>query len=297
MKSITVSSLCISALLLLVSSAVMAQDSLTAAGKYSAGTNPGVVSYTFRNEFQKDVPGTLDTIKKYGITNIEFSNLFGKTSTELRNMLDARGMVCTSYGVSYPDLVNNTDKVGENARTLGASYVRVAWIPHEDSKGFTIDDAVKTVADFNKAGKLLKETYGITFCYHNHGYEFARYGDGTFFDYLVKNTNPDYVSFELDILWAFHPGANPAELIKKYPTRFKLMHVKDLRKGITGDLSGKTPVENDVALGTGQLNLPQILKAAQSSSIQYYYIEDESNSVRTQLPLSLGFLHKWLKKK
>src|SRR5688572_32853969 len=83
---------------------------------------PGVVSYTYRHSFQKDVSSTLDTIKKLGVTNIEFSNLFGKTATELRKMLDERGMRCTSFGVSYPDLVNKTSEVAQNAKTLGASY-------------------------------------------------------------------------------------------------------------------------------------------------------------------------------
>ncbi|OAQ41989.1 hypothetical protein A5893_02390 [Pedobacter psychrophilus] len=260
----------------------------------SLGNKYGVVSYTFRNEFAKNVPATLDYIKALGITNIEFSSLFGKTATELRKLLDERGMVCTSFGVNYNDLNNKTAEVGANAKTLGASFVRVAWIPHNDSIGFTIEDAKKATEDFNKAGKLLKEDYNLTFCYHNHGYEFAKYEQGTFFDYLMDNTNPAYVSFELDLLWAFHPGANPAQLIKKYPGRFKLMHVKDLKKGVKGDFSGKTPVENDVAVGTGQLNIPEIFKMAKSSSIQYYYIEDESNNTSTQVPISLIYLKKLL---
>jgi sugar phosphate isomerase/epimerase len=248
---------------------------------------PGVVSYTYRHSFQKDVPSTLDTIKKLGVTNIEFSNLFGKTATELRKLLDDRGMRCTSFGVSYPDLVNKTAEVAQNAKTLGASFVRVAWIPHDGP--FTIETAKKAIADFNTAGKFLKEN-GLTFCYHNHGYEFQPYADGTFFDYMMANTNPEFVSFELDILWAFHPGADPAALLTKYPKRFKLMHVKDLRKGVVGDFSGSTSVENDVALGTGQIDVAKVIKAAKKSSIVHYYIEDESSSVSTQVPQSLKFL-------
>lgn len=249
---------------------------------------PGVVSYTYRHSFQKDVPATLDTIKKLGITNIEFSNLFGKTASELRQLLDERGMRCTSFGVSYPDLVNKTNEVGQNAKTLGASFVRVAWIPHDGP--FTIEITKKAVEDFNTAGKMLKETFGLTFCYHNHGYEFMPYEKGTFFDYIVANTNPAYVSFELDILWAFHPGADPAALLKKYPQRFKLMHVKDLRKGVVGDFSGSTSVENDVALGTGQIDVANVIKAARKSGIEHYYIEDESSSVSVQVPQSLKYL-------
>jgi sugar phosphate isomerase/epimerase len=248
---------------------------------------PGVVSYTFRNEFTKDVPKTLDNIKAMGIVNIEFSNLFGKTSAELRALLDARGMICTSYGVSYEALQNKMETVIQDAKTLGAEFVRVAWIPHTAPMDLAL--AQKTVADFNSFGQKL-QAGGLTFCYHNHGFEFLPYGEGTYFDYIVQNTKPDFVSFEMDILWVFHPGADPAALLKKYPNRFRLMHVKDLKKGVKGDFSGGTPPENDVTLGTGQLNLPQIMKAARKTKIKYYYIEDESPKSGEQVPLSLAFL-------
>ncbi|WP_205945756.1 family 16 glycoside hydrolase [Pedobacter frigiditerrae] len=261
-----------------------------------AVTNYGVVSYTFRKSFEKDVAATLDYIKTLGINTIEFSNLFGKTAAELRKLLDDRGMSCPSFGVTYSDLVTKTNEVANNARTLGASFVRVAWVPHDNKVGFTINDAKKTVEDFNAAGKILKEQFGLTFCYHNHGYEFAKYGDGTYYDYLMANTDPDYVSFELDVLWAFHPGADPAALIKKYGSRYRLMHVKDLKKGVKGDLSGVTPVNNDVTLGTGQINLSKVMKAAKSSAIKYYFIEDESDHTATQVPISLAYLEKLLKK-
>ena len=250
---------------------------------------PGVVSYTYRNSFQKNVPATLDSIKSLGITNIEFSNLFGKTAVELKTLLDERGMRCTSFGVGYNDIVNNIKLVGQNAKALGASFVRVAWIPHEKVP-FTIDIAKKAVSDFNAAGKILKNEFGLSFCYHNHGYEFQPYENGTYFDYIVTHTSPQYVNFELDILWAFHPGKDPVELLKKYPTRFKLMHVKDLRKGVVGDFSGATAVDNDVALGSGQINVSAVIKAAQKSSIQNYYIEDESTHVNIQVPVSIAFL-------
>ncbi len=247
----------------------------------------GMVSYTFRESFKQDVPGTLDKIKALGITNIEFSNLFGKTAAELRALLDARGMVCTSFGTGYNDVLNKTDEVVQNAKALGAKYVRVAWIPHEGD--FTLETAQKTVEDFNRAGKALRDN-GLTFCYHNHGYEFQPHGDGTLFDYLVQNTDPAAVSFEMDILWVAHPGQDPVKLLKKYPQRFKLMHVKDLKKGVKGDLSGGTPVENDVALGTGQIDIAAVMKAARNTAIEYFYIEDESPSVDVQVPQSIAYL-------
>lgn len=251
---------------------------------------PGIVSYTYRNQFAKDVPGTLDMIKDMGLIDIEFSSLFKQTPEDLRKMCDERGLKCSSYGVSYEDLVNKTDEVGKIARILGATYVRIASIPHKGA--FTLDNAKKAVADFNTYGKLLKDNYGLTFIYHNHGFEFEPYQDGTLYDYLLKHTQPKYVSMELDILWAFLPGQDPAQLLTKYGNRYKALHMKDVRKGVErGSLSGSTPKDNDVILGTGQIDIPAVIKAARKAGVKHYYIEDESSSSVTQVPESIKYLN------
>lgn len=251
-------------------------------------TEPGVVSYTFRHQFEEDVPGTLDLIKGMGIRNIEFSSLFGTNADELRSMIDERELICTSFGVGYNDLVNNTEEVIENARTLGAKYIRVAWIPHDDS--FSIEDTKRAASDFNRAGQKISEA-GLYFAYHNHGYEFRPYKDGTLFDYLVENTDPEYVSFEIDLLWVAHPGADPVKLLKQYPDRFRLMHLKDLKKGAESDFSGSAPEEYDVRLGTGQIDFPAVMDAAKDTNIEYYYIEDESSDVIERVPKSIVYIN------
>lgn len=259
------------------------------AQKYSRylAPKPGIVSYTFRNEFSKDIPGTLDYIKSLGIDNIEFSNLFGQNAYDMKVMIDRRGIRCTSYGVSWDDLMNKRSTVIENAKILGANYVRVAWVPHD--KPWDLEFTHKTAAAFNEIGRDLK-SHGLLFCYHNHGYEFQPHGKGTLFDVLVQETNPEYVGYEIDILWTHFPGQDPARLIKKYPKRFKLMHLKDLKTGIQGDLSGKTSTDNDVTLGTGQIDLKKVLKASKKSSIEHFYIEDENVRAWDQVPQSLKYL-------
>jgi sugar phosphate isomerase/epimerase len=276
----------LAALTALLAVAALAPAGLQAAPLFPE--TPGMVSYTYREQFKADVPGALDTIHALGIRDMEFSNLFGKSPAELREMLDARGMVCSSFGVSYDDAVNKTDDVAQNAKTLGAKFVRVAWIPH--TPPFTLEHTRKAVADFNRIGRHLRERHGLTFCYHNHGYEFAPHGDGTLFDVLAAETRPEDVSFELDILWAYFPGADPAKLIERYGTRFRLMHLKDLKRGVKGDFSGGTDQDNNVALGTGQLDMPAILKAAKKANIEHYYIEDESSRIDTQVPQSIAYL-------
>jgi sugar phosphate isomerase/epimerase len=250
---------------------------------------PGAVSYTYRAYFAKDVPSTLDLIKAAGITDIEFSSLFGQTAEGLRKMLDDRGLYCSSFGVSYEDLIGKTTEVAQEARALGAHYVRVAGIPHQGA--FTLAEVHRAIDDFNKFGKILKEQYGLNFIYHNHGFEFEPYGNGTLYDLLVTLTDPKYVNFELDILWAYFPGQDPVGLLNKYADRYKALHVKDLRKGVaTGSLSGGTSANNDVVLGQGQIDIPAVIQSAEKAGIKHYYIEDESDSALSQVPQSIQFL-------
>ena len=248
----------------------------------------GVESYTYRNSFPKSVIATLDTIKALGITDMEAGAPKGMTNAEFKKLCDERGIKISATGSGYDQIVKDPMDAVNKAKELGASFVMVAWIPHQKGQ-FNLDNAKKAVEDFNRVGKVLKEN-GITFCYHNHGYEFHPYENGTLYDYIVKNTNPDYVSFEMDILWAQHGGAEPVELLKKYGSRYKLMHLKDLKKGIKGDLTGGTPPENDVTLGDGQVNIPEILRLAKKAGVKHYYIEDESNKEYEQMPKSIAYL-------
>ena len=251
---------------------------------------PGMQTYTYRRGMKMNPAASLDSIRALGITDLECGVFSGKTAAESRKMLDERGMRCSSTGSNYDNLLDSVKlrEVGRNAKILGAEYVMLAWIMKKPP--FTLDDAKAAVMNFNRIGKQLKDEFGLTFCYHNHGYEFARHGDGTLFDYIVQNTDPRYVSFELDLLWAAFPGQKPEALLTKYGNRFKLMHLKDLRKGVPPNLSGSTPIENDVTLGTGAIDMPAVLKAAKKAGIKHYYIEDESPSFATQVPKSMAYL-------
>jgi sugar phosphate isomerase/epimerase len=247
----------------------------------------GVQAYTYRNSFPTGVIAVLDSIKALGITELEGSNPKNISPEEFKKLLDQRHISVPSIGADYNLIIKDPDAIIRQAKFWGAKYVMVAWIPH--GKTFTIDDAKKAIQDFNRVGKILKEN-GISLCYHDHGYEFYPYGNGTLFDYIARNTNPDYVSFEMDIMWTFHGGADPAKLLYKYKNRWKLVHLKDIRKGIANDLTGGTDTHNDVAVGTGQLNYPEIIKAAKAVGIKHYFIEDESPDHATQIPLTIAYL-------
>ncbi len=248
----------------------------------------GLQLYSLRNEMPKDVPGTLAKVKQMGIRQIEGGDFYKMQPSEFKALIDKHGLTCPSLGFSYDRYGKDIEGIIKDAKTMGATHVMVAWIPHKDG-AFTIEDMKKAANDFNAWGKKLKAS-GIQFCYHTHGYEFKDYQKGTMFDYLAQNTNPEYVSFEMDVFWVAHPGKDPLKLLKMYPNRFSMMHLKDMKKGVKGDLTGHAPDEWNVPIGTGQIDFKSLLPEAQRLGVRYFFIEDEHPEAINQIPVSLAYL-------
>ena len=248
----------------------------------------GLQLYSLRNQFKTDVPGTLAQIKSWGIHEIEGGGTYGLPMDEYKKLLAQNNLKMVSIGADFQKLADDPQAVLDEAKAFGAKYVMCAWIPH-NGDNFTIDDMKKAQAVFTKAGKLLYDN-GITFCYHTHGYEFRPYEGGTLFDYLVKNTDPRYVNFEMDVFWVKHPGQDPVALLKKYPKRFKMLHLKDRKPGTEGNQGGHAPEETNVVLGQGDVGIAAIMKAARQIPVKHYFIEDESPNPVEQIPQSLQYL-------
>ena len=252
-----------------------------------AQTNIGLQLYTFRNQFKTDVPGTLQKISAMGIREIEGGGTYGMPMAAFKQLLEKNNLTTVSVGADFNQLDSNVQNVVSNAKAFGAKYVMCAWVPHKTS--FTLDDANKAIAVFNKAGKVLKQN-GITFCYHAHGYEFAPYENGTLFDYMASKMNPAYANFEMDVFWVKQPGQDPIALLKKYRGRFPLMHLKDRKPGTPNSQDGRADDETNVVLGAGDVGIAAIMKVAKQYGVKYYFIEDESPRSMEQVPQSLKFL-------
>ena len=246
----------------------------------------GLQLYSLRNQFKKDVPGTLKIIKDWGITKIEGGGTYGMSQGDFEKLLSENSLEVVSIGAGFGDLEENAEKVLQTAKDYRVKYVMCSWIPHDDNK-FDMEETKHATEVFNKAGKLLKDN-GITLAYHAHGYEFRPYKDGTLFDYMAENAT-DF-KFELDVFWAQHGGADPLGLMKKYPSKFALLHLKDMQKGIKGNNTGHEDVETNVVLGTGQIDIAGVVAEARKIGIEYMFIEDESSRVLEQVPQSLSFL-------
>lgn len=247
----------------------------------------GLQLYSLREQFKKDVGGTLDQVRAFGITNVELAGTYGVAPEKFKEQLDARGLKAVSAHFGYEQCRDHIEDVAREANLFGVQYAGCAWIPHKDP--FDEKTAREAAAVFNRAGEALSKQ-GIKFFYHTHGYEFLPYGNGTLFDLMMAETKPELVRLEMDVYWIVHPGQDPLKFLAKYGNRIDLMHVKDMKQGTPGGFTGQSDVTNNVVLGTGIIDWPGVFRAAKKAGVKWYFIEDESPTSVEQIPLSLRYL-------
>ena len=259
--------------------------------KSSAQRELGLQLYTFRNEMAKDVPGTLEKIHQMGIKYLEGGGVYEMQPEAFKDLLKKNNLTVVSVGADFNELDSNVQKAVDRAKLFNAKFVVCFWIPHNGDE-FGINEINKASEVFNKAGKYLK-SHGLTFCYHPHGYEFRPYGSGTLFDELMKKTDRSSVFYEMDVFWVKQGGADPISILKKYPGRFPLFHLKDRKIGTVSNFNGRADDETNVIFGEGDVNIAEIKKVSiQLNDVKYYFIEDESPSAMQQVPKSIAFWNK-----
>jgi sugar phosphate isomerase/epimerase len=251
--------------------------------------NVGLEIYSLRRDAEKDLPATLAMIRKFGFTEVEVSALYGRTAADFRRLLDNNGLKATSMMSEYDRLAKAVTSVADDAHTLGAEYVVCGTLPHK-KKHLTVEDCSPAADNLNRWGETLAKS-GLHCCYHTHGIEFDHVPDGTVFDTLAKRCNPKFANFEMDIFWIVYARQDPVKLLQKYPGRFPLMHVKDLRKDTPlGGSPGDVLEEASVPLGKGLVDISATLQAARKTGVRHHYIEDEAVDASQQIPVSLRYL-------
>jgi sugar phosphate isomerase/epimerase len=248
----------------------------------------GLQLYSVRNQVKEDLKGTLLKVKAMGIKELEGGDNYGMGVDAYTTMIHEMGFKMIGIGVDYDALTKDLTPAIEQAKKMGAQYVICFWIGHNGDE-FGPADIEEAAKRFNRAGKIFKAA-GLQFCYHVHGYEFRPSKKGTLFDDLMAKTNPKLVNIELDVFWAKQGCADPVEIINKYPSRIKLLHLKDREIGTLCNNTGHADEETNVVLGAGDVKIDEVMKAAKKAGVKHYFIEDESFRVMKQLPLSIAYL-------
>lgn len=198
----------------------------------------GIQLYSVMNAMNKDAKGSVERLADMGYNVFELvqwggnPKVFGMDATDFKAVCNENGVDIVSTHSSIQEDPSKEQEVMDNWRKLFAVQKACGGkyfvIPSYRVK-YTEKD-VKQMCDYmNRVGKIAKEEFGLMLGYHNHSQEYKTLEgtDKVMWEYLVENTNPDYVCFELDVYWCTMGQKDPVAYLQKYPKRIKMLHIKD----------------------------------------------------------------------
>ncbi len=229
--------------------------------------------YSFSSEKQKANWKALEPL-----VGFSGSGFFGKSIAETKTILKNTGLKVPSLHTDLHTLTDLMGPLAEAANQLGSKYVVLPAIPEDQRKN--IDDYKRMAEQFNKIGAEAKAN-GIRFAYHNHGYGLSKVDGIMPLDIILQQTDPGLVWLEMDLFWTTAGGADPIELIKANKGRYKLMHVKDMKKKVRFSGDGGTPNQwtalwgEMTTAGDGVLDLKNILAVAKENGLDHCVVEQD----------------------
>ncbi len=246
----------------------------------------GLQLWSIRQAMNADPVSTLEAVGAMGYKFIEAANyrdgtFYGMEPLAFRQLVEANGMTFLSshVGSSLPDEDNWDEAMTWWDACIDAHVAAGAKYIVQPSMGRVAYESLDGLHRFCKYFEAIGEkcnAKGIRFGYHNHANEFNELESEVIYDYMLNNTDPDKVMFQIDLYWVQVGGADPVSYFEKYPGRFELWHVKD---------------EAEVG-ASGNIDFERIFNNADISGVKYIVVEVEKYNYEPleSVRLSLDYL-------
>ena len=235
----------------------------------------GIQLYSIRNDLPKDFEGSLKKLSDMGYSMVETysfngEKFFNRTMKELSSLVKDMGMTISGTHASSKILPEDTNakewdfwkKVSTELKSGGAKWAIESGFPGAK----TLDDLKKIAAHFNRVGEVCKKSSGIKFAFHNHHAELEKIDGEVILDFLIKNTDPKLVSFQLDLGHVLNGLGDCIHYLRSYPGRIKIWHASDF--------DSATRQYTDV--GKGSVPYPALFEMANSSGLEQLIVEQET---------------------
>jgi len=220
--------------------------------------------YTVREHTANDMPDTLRRLAEIGYTAVEPAGFGGLTPRELRRVMDDLGLRASGAHVPLDAWESDPSSAIADMHTIGSAHAIIPMAPPE--RRGNADSVARLAEDFNRWGGLCRAE-GVTFSYHNHDFEFARLGETTMWDVLVRETDPDLVHLELDLYWIKYGGSDPETVLRDVGDRVSLVHLKDM---------ASDDARSDLPVGEGTMPWPDLLGTADELGVEWFIAEQDN---------------------
>jgi sugar phosphate isomerase/epimerase len=286
------------------SAAILAASTMQLAAAGANIKQVGVQFFSIPKLLEKDFRQAISILAGLGYSNVEFygpypfsapeavahwnsitpklgfsgSGFFGLSAEQAHSILTEHRMTTPSMHTDLLTLQTRMGELSEAAHTLGATYVTLPAIPEENRK--SLDDYERMADTFNAIGEQARRR-GLKFAYHNHGYGLQAMQGKIPLKVMLQRTDPALVFLEMDIYWTTAGGADPVAYLKEYPSRYKLMHMKDMkeRRRFKGD--GGDPGQwmelfpYMTSVGDGVLDIKAIVSQAHQVGVEHFIVEQD----------------------
>ena len=237
----------------------------------------GLQLYTVRDLMKQDFDGTLAKVAAIGYKEVEFAGYFDHSPKDVRAAVDRHGLRAPSAHIDYKSLGERFPEVIEAAKVVGHEYLVNPWIDEEIRKQ---PDGWKQAAEtFNRAGEACKKA-GIQFAYHNHWFEFLPVNGKLPYDLLLTECDPNLVKMELDLCWITVGGQDPLRYFDRYPGRFPLVHVKDVKRVPPVTAGGAqdfgSSMKDMTEVGSGIIDWKKIFAQSDKAGMKHYFVEHDN---------------------
>ncbi len=237
----------------------------------------GVQLYTVREQLAKDPLQTLKAIAGVGYKDVE---LFGPNTAKIVQLSKEAGLTPVGTHIQASDVLGDktpeaVDRFFDGIAKADLKYAVVGYIMPND-RGKDVAAYKRFCEQMNAAGERAKKA-GLVFGYHNHAFEFGKLlPDGPRpIDILIELFDPSLVKFEIDVFWVSVTGNDPVELITKLGQRVGWVHLKDKAKGTPVKFEETVEHSAFAEVGSGAIDFPAVLKAAQAAGVQHYLVEQD----------------------
>jgi sugar phosphate isomerase/epimerase len=239
--------------------------------------------YSLRH-FSDDFATQIATVAKLGYTGVELVGL-SLSPERVSEILAEHNVKTVSAHVSYQALSEDLDKLLHFHQTIGNSWVIVPAPPQDVRETNTVEGWLKFAKSLEAFGRRCFDAK-VRLGYHNHRWEMVELEGKRVIDWMMGETNPDYLFFEPDLAWIAAGGADPKAILDQYAGRCPRVHVKDLaRAGENEDEMGLADV------GYGTLDWDLLLPAARAAGAEWYVVEhDKPKDPVVSVGRSLEFL-------
>ena len=229
----------------------------------------GIQLYSVMDAVNKNPQASVERLAGMGYNAFELvqwggnPKVFGLSAEEFKALCDKNGVKIVSTHSSIQEdpakeeeIMTRWRELFEIQKACGGKY----FVIPSYQADYTVQGVQRMCDYFNRVGKIAKE-YGLKLGYHNHAEEYKTLEDSdkVMWEYLVENTNPEYVCFELDVYWCTKGDKNPVEYLKKYPKRIELLHIKD--EFVIGE--------------SGTIDFPGVFTQFYKNGMKDYFVEIE----------------------